>query len=210
MERRNFIIKLQFHDNGWTTDEFAYAYSYRFNQTPVFTPCGDHVKNRADTDATYGFENISLLSRRLLPPGTTVTPRCSFDGDGAPLIVLAKALDDVNGVLRYGDYVEIVLYKNGVNVWKMKREDGKVTWIKRLVGVAHTDLFAYLRNRGDDPLTYLNRMAEENIFWEMNVSYDPIHKFRVHPYMVEFFQNKEQQDIVRESGVKVSVGFDGH
>lgn len=78
------------------------------------------------------------------------------------------------------------------------------------VGVAHTDLFGYIRSRGEDPLAYLKRMAEENIFWEMNVSYDPIHKFRVHQYMVEFFQNKEQQDIVRESGVKVSVGFDGH
>jgi hypothetical protein len=28
--------------------------------------------------------------------------------------------------------------------------------------------------------------------------------------MLEFFKNPEQQAIVRESGVRLSVGFDGH
>ena len=28
--------------------------------------------------------------------------------------------------------------------------------------------------------------------------------------MTEFFKNKEQQEIVKRSGVKLSVGFDGH
>ena len=29
-------------------------------------------------------------------------------------------------------------------------------------------------------------------------------------YVLEFFKNEEQQAIVRESGVRLSVGFDGH
>lgn len=78
------------------------------------------------------------------------------------------------------------------------------------VGVAHTDLFAHIAARGEDPLDYFSRMAEHNIFWEMNVSYDSIHNYRVHPYMLAFFDSSEQQDIVRTSGVRVSVGFDGH
>jgi hypothetical protein len=53
-------------------------------------------------------------------------------------------------------------------------------------------------------------MAAENIFWEMNVTYDSIHKYIEHPYMLEFFRNEEQQKIVRDSGVKLSIGFDGH
>jgi hypothetical protein len=44
----------------------------------------------------------------------------------------------------------------------------------------------------------------------MNVSYDSIHQYREHPYVLEFFKNEEQQAIVRESGVRLSVGFDGH
>ena len=53
-------------------------------------------------------------------------------------------------------------------------------------------------------------MAEQNIFWEMNVSYDSIHNYRQHAYMLRFFEDEAQQDILRRSGVRVSVGFDGH
>lgn len=78
------------------------------------------------------------------------------------------------------------------------------------VGIAHTDLFAFLKRIGEEPYRYFRRMAEQNIFWEMNVSYDSIHQYREHQYMLEFFKNEEQQAIVKESGVRVSVGFDGH
>ena len=78
------------------------------------------------------------------------------------------------------------------------------------VGVAHTDLFAFIKRLGEDPYRYFRRMAEQNIFWEMNVSYDSIHNYREHAYMLEFFKNEEQQAIVKESGVRLSVGFDGH
>lgn len=78
------------------------------------------------------------------------------------------------------------------------------------VGIAHTDLFAYIQKMGEDPYTYFQRMAEANIFWEMNVSYDSIHQYRVHSYMLDFFSDPEKQDIVRRSGVRVSIGFDGH
>lgn len=79
-----------------------------------------------------------------------------------------------------------------------------------LVGIAHTDMFAFIARRGKDPLDYFRRMAENGIFWEMNVNYDSIHGFKEHPYMLEFFSNPYQQEIVAESGVRVSVGFDSH
>ena len=77
-------------------------------------------------------------------------------------------------------------------------------------GIAHTDLFGFLEQKGFDPKDYFKRMADANIFWEMNVSYDSTHGYREHPYLLEFFQNEAQQTIVRDSGVKLSVGFDGH
>ena len=79
-----------------------------------------------------------------------------------------------------------------------------------VVGVAHTDMFAFIDSIGEDPYRYFKRMAEQNIFWEMNVNYDSIHKYRLHSYVQRFFENEEQQAIVRESGVRLSVGFDGH
>ena len=77
-------------------------------------------------------------------------------------------------------------------------------------GVAHTDLFSHAHKLGIPPLDYFSRMAEENIFWEMNVSYDSIHGYREHEYMKEFFSDPEKQETVRRSGVRLSVGFDGH
>lgn len=78
------------------------------------------------------------------------------------------------------------------------------------VGIAHTDLFAFIESRGEDPLDYFRRMAENNIFWELNVNYDSIHKYREHGYVKRFLEDEAQQRIVRESGVGLSVGFDGH
>ena len=53
-------------------------------------------------------------------------------------------------------------------------------------------------------------MAENGIFWEINVNYDSLHGFKTHDYVTEFFKNKTQQEMVRKSGVRLSVGFDSH
>jgi histidinol phosphatase-like PHP family hydrolase len=78
------------------------------------------------------------------------------------------------------------------------------------VGVAHTDMFAFIQSLGEDPYRYFRKMAEAGIFWELNVNYDSLHSFRSHEYVTEFFKNKQQQEIVKKSGVRLSVGFDGH
>lgn len=59
-------------------------------------------------------------------------------------------------------------------------------------------------------MAYFTKMAECGIFWEMNVNLDTIHGGHEHPYMLRFFEDREQQEIVRRSGVRLSVGFDGH
>lgn len=88
-----------------------------------------------------------------------------------------------------------------------------VSYAKRLgcpVGIAHTDLFAFAEKLGEDPYRYFKKLAEAGIFWEMNVNYDSLHNFRIHDYVTEFFKNKQQQEIVKKTGVRLSVGFDGH
>lgn len=77
-------------------------------------------------------------------------------------------------------------------------------------GIAHTDLFAHIARLGADPLEYFKRMAEEGIFWEMNVSYDKTHHYREHAYVRRFLEDEAKQELVRRSGVRLSVGFDGH
>ncbi|MBE5747118.1 MAG: PHP domain-containing protein [Clostridiales bacterium] len=78
------------------------------------------------------------------------------------------------------------------------------------IGIAHTDLFKFCAMRGEEPNRYFKRLAEAGIFWEINVNYDSLHSFKQHDYVSEFFKNKTQQEIVKKSGIKLSVGFDGH
>ncbi|MBE7066526.1 MAG: PHP domain-containing protein [Ruminococcaceae bacterium] len=77
-------------------------------------------------------------------------------------------------------------------------------------GIAHTNMFAFINSIGEDPLEYFKKMADKNIFWEMNVNLDTIHRGNQHKYMLDFFEDEAQQDIVRKSGVRLSIGFDGH
>lgn len=128
-------MKFDFSRGRWNTEDVTYAYSYRFEETPVFVQHDDCVENTKNSEAKYGFDNISLLTRQAYKAGTRITTECAFEDLGAPLIVIAdKLYTDERGVERYGDYLEVVLYKNGVNVWKMTMENKEVTW-KKLLGV---------------------------------------------------------------------------
>ena len=132
-------MKMQFEAGRWDENRLVYAYSRRFAETPVFTQREAYVESLADPDAVYGYQNISFLTREKVSVGTKIRTRCAFFGDGAPLILLARDLEtDERGVFRYGDYFEVVLYKNGVNVWRLRQdpagkpENGGVVWHKRL------------------------------------------------------------------------------
>ena len=128
-------MKISFSENDWHSGGLVYAYSYRFEETPVFLQKPDCIENRENPGAAYGFDNISLLTPEKFGPGTTVTARCAFEELGAPLLVLSPWMEtDSRGVNRYGDYIEVVLWKNGVNVWRMWYRNGEVTW-KQLLGV---------------------------------------------------------------------------
>lgn len=130
---------------------------------------------------------------------------CTLRGDG---FFIHHLPDDVD--ISYYDYclMENLDWPNSITGGDM------FTYAKRLgtpvVGIAHTDLFRHIARIGANPADYFRRMAEENIFWEMNVSYDSIHGYREHEYMLDFFADERKQELIRESGVRISVGFDGH
>ena len=145
-----------FSKGSWDTDALGYAYSYRFEETPVFVQREGCIENQKNDAATYGFDNISLLTKEKYGPGMTVSTRCAFEDLGAPLIVLTPQItQDPRGVNRYGDYIEVVLWKNGVNVWRMWMESGKVVW-KQLLGVdfpvSETDIHTLSVTTGTDTL----------------------------------------------------------
>ena len=72
------------------------------------------------------------------------------------------------------------------------------------------DLPAYILSKGSDTDEFLRKMKEQNIFWELNVNFDSKHNYREHQYVKDFFKNEAFIAAVRKSGIKLSVGFDGH
>ena len=77
-------------------------------------------------------------------------------------------------------------------------------------GIAHTDMFAYCDKYGYDYKEFFTKMAENNIFWEINVSYDQVHHYREHQYVKDLFSDKEKLKLVLDSNVCLSIGFDSH
>lgn len=80
----------------------------------------------------------------------------------------------------------------------------------KMIGIAHTDIPLFLEKTNQDLYSFFKNMAINNIFWELNVNYDSIHGFKEHTYVNKLFANERLIEIVKASGVKLSVGFDGH
>ena len=125
---------ISFKKDAWDEGAVTHAYTYRFPFTNRFIQMDGYIENAINAEMPDGFDYLSLLSREKYPLGTKITVNCSFSGNAAPLFVVAESLDLCeDGAYRYGNFFEIVLYKNGINVWRMWREEnGDVAWHKRL------------------------------------------------------------------------------
>jgi len=78
------------------------------------------------------------------------------------------------------------------------------------VGIAHTDLPAFAKLKGVAVEDYFKHLADNGIFWEMNVNYDSIHGYREHAFVKEFVKSRSLQQAAISTGLRISVGFDGH
>jgi hypothetical protein len=125
--------KVSFGDSGWR-EALTQTYSFRFYETPDFKQKADHVTSSVNKEHREGFDNISLITKEPYRAGVKATLRCSFDGLGCPEIILVKKPEACpDGFDRYGECFEIVLWKNGVNVWRhFMDEEHKCSWHKRL------------------------------------------------------------------------------
>lgn len=59
---------IHFTKGSWE-DKLVYGYTRRYEVFPEFIAEADHVRNRADPNNEYGFENISSFSRGRSPAG---------------------------------------------------------------------------------------------------------------------------------------------
>lgn len=80
----------------------------------------------------------------------------------------------------------------------------------KICGLPHIDLPAYIRSKNEDMEGFFKKMAENNIFWELNVHPAKKGSGSEHEYADAFFLDEEVIAAVKKSGLTMSVAFDCH
>ena len=127
------MTAITFAPGLWENAGLRYAYSWRFEGFPTFRQEADCIINSSDPAGPAGYDYLGMLSQTPLTEGDTLRVRTSFEGSAAPMITLCDRYEiDENGVLRTLDYYELVIWKNGLNVWRMHTQERKVSFYKAL------------------------------------------------------------------------------
>ncbi len=96
--------------------------------------------------------------------------------------ILFESLDAPKGAMDFYEFLE----------WRKL--------FKCKVGLAHTDIFLLGEKYG---LDIIKTLKDENIFWELNTSGN-------YNYYYDFLTNERKQEIIKKSGIEVSIGSDTH
>lgn len=118
--------KIEFKKGQWE-DFLSHAYNARFPFTPEMVQGDDFIANGENPAMRDGYDYTTLITKTRYKKGTKVTTTCEFQGVAAPLIVYTdKLVKDEAGKLWYSDCYEVVLWKNGINVWHLYKENGEI------------------------------------------------------------------------------------
>ncbi|MBQ3080146.1 MAG: hypothetical protein IJC48_09165 [Clostridia bacterium] len=125
---------INFAKGQWAGNELIECYSFRFTETPKHTQFEDCIGNKVNPDHREGFDNISFVTEETYAPGVKASLRCAFVSLGCPEIILVPETETTKeGSVQYGACFEVVLYKDGVNVWRhFMEKDYSCHWHKRL------------------------------------------------------------------------------
>ncbi len=126
-------MKIDFAKGKWQEADLTRAYSFRFTETPKQHQGSDHIYTDVNPEHREGFDNISFLTKEKYTAGVRAELHCAFEALGCPEIIIVPADETCSdGAVRYGACFEVVLWKNGINVWRHYREEGKCFWHRRL------------------------------------------------------------------------------
>ena len=126
-------MNVSFAPGAWENLGLQYAYSWRFEALPLFRQEKDCIVNSKRSDKPGDYDYMGLLVPGTFGPGARLSVRCSFEDLGAPMLLLSSQEEiDENGILRTLEYYEIVIWKNGLNVWRHHTEGRKTSYYQVL------------------------------------------------------------------------------
>lgn len=124
-------MKYVFQAGNWSMDDLTNAFSVRFHDMPALAQQDGYLENLPTAASADGYAYAALVTKEKLSPNVKISTRCAFLDLAAPLVVLPKNLVEKDGLAFYADCIEIVIWKNGINVWKLWAvEDGTVKYHK--------------------------------------------------------------------------------
>jgi len=127
------MAKITFTPGSWEDAGLVYGYSWRFPEKPVFLQEETCIINAEAPGTRQLFDYMGLFAPETYTTGAKISVRCSFEDWAAPMLTISQGNEiDEEGTLRTLDYFEIVLYKNGINVWRLQTENRTVRHYKVL------------------------------------------------------------------------------
>lgn len=108
-----------FEKGAWQAEDFLSAASSRVEYRLTFEQKDDCIHNEgADKMDEYAY--VSMVHRTPVSLPCLLETECSFRTYGAPLLILADAVDTLpDGRLQYGRHIEVVGWEKGINVWDL-------------------------------------------------------------------------------------------
>ena len=125
--------EISFKPGEWNPNDWVIVKSPRCTYVHGFVQKEDGIENECPDVSgeeihKKHFNDVysAMVLRDRAEVGQTVSSTMSFDWRMAPLIVLVENLDKSKAVVpTLGDHWEIVLYAEGLNVWRHSTKDGK-------------------------------------------------------------------------------------
>lgn len=129
---------ISFAPGAWSTNDWILVKSPRFNYMHGFVQKSDGIENECPPlpgDVIlkkYGADVYSaMVLKERASIDQTVSSTMSFDHRMAPLIVISEKLNKSDaGEPVFGEHWEVVLFDEGLNIWRHFFKDGKPFWYK--------------------------------------------------------------------------------
>lgn len=127
-----------FTEGQWEPSHFLNVKSPRWDYRGIMLQGDGHIYNRTpevsdeELFRKYGSDVFaSLMLNRKFTGNATIRSKMSFDHRMAPLIVIAPELGKgKDGQHEFREHFEIVLFDEGINIWRHMYKDGKASWYK--------------------------------------------------------------------------------
>ena len=125
--------EISFKPGAWSSNDWVLVKSRRLDYFHGFVQREEWIENECPPVSgeeihKMHFNDVysAMVLKDRVEAGQTVSSTMSFDWRMAPLIVIAEKLDkSETGVPTFGDHWEIVLFVDGLNVWRHSTKDGK-------------------------------------------------------------------------------------